>query len=124
MHFLLQVIVMEISQNLAPKIVLSRTSMIERPAAFQMLPFMELSDPDAGWSNVTVTLLVQPSNPQLQAPMSSFKYKRWSPWDMPQATVRTLDHANVLTISRGLIICFTGCQHPSCRLSWLRLPES
>jgi hypothetical protein len=85
---ILQVNVVELAQNLPPRIVLSRASMTERPAAFQLLPYMELSDPEAGWSNVTITLLVTPLDSQLEAPVSSFKLKRWTPWDMPQATVR------------------------------------
>jgi hypothetical protein len=78
----------EIAQNLPPRIVLSQSSMTERPAAFQILPFLELSDPEAGWSNVTVTLMVEPLSSQIQNTTSSFRVKRWTPWDMPQATVR------------------------------------
>jgi hypothetical protein len=83
-----QVVAIQIAQNLAPRIVLSRSSMNERPAAFQLLPYMEISDPEAGWSNVTVTLLVKPLDSQLQNPISSIKFKRWTPWIMPEATVR------------------------------------
>lgn len=79
---------MDIAQNLPPRIVLSRSSMTERPAAFQILPYMELSDPEAGWSNVTVTLSIKPLDSNIQNPMSSFQFKRWTPWEMPQATVR------------------------------------
>ncbi len=78
---------MQIAQNLPPRIFLSRSSMSERPAAFQLLPYMELSDPEAGWSNVTVTLSVVPLDSQIQNPKSSFQFKRWTPWNMPEATV-------------------------------------
>jgi hypothetical protein len=61
--------------------------MSERPGAFQALPYLEISDPDAGWSNVTVTVSVTPID-SLQSPISAFQYKRWTPWDMPQAIVR------------------------------------
>lgn len=79
---------MEIAQNLPPRIVLSQTTMSERPAAYKMLPFMELSDPEAGWGNVTVTVTIEPLDSQVQAPRSSFQFKRWTPWDMPQAIVK------------------------------------
>jgi hypothetical protein len=83
-----QVVVLEIAQNLPPRIVLSQSSMTERPAAYQMLPFMELSDPESGWGNVTVTVTIEPLDSQLQAPTSSIQFKRWTPWDMPQAIVK------------------------------------
>jgi hypothetical protein len=83
-----QVIAMYTAQNLPPRIILSRSAMTERPGAFQILPYMELSDPEAGWSNVTVTLSIKPMDSNIQNPTSSFQFKRWTPWEMPQATVR------------------------------------
>jgi hypothetical protein len=83
-----QIVAVQIAQNLPPRIALSRSSMVERPSAFQLLPYMELSDPEAGWSNVTVTLLVRPLDSHIQNPISSFQFKRWTPWNTPEAIVR------------------------------------
>jgi hypothetical protein len=118
----IQVTAVEISQNLPPKIALSQSTMTERPAAFQLLPYMELSDPEAGWSNVTVTIQITPLNSQLQAPLSSFQLKRWIPWDLPQATVRNSILQSCFKNSK--LTFSVGCEHSSHRLSWIHLPKS
>jgi hypothetical protein len=96
--------------------------MTERPGAFQILPFLELSDPEAGWSNVTVTLMVEPLSSQIPNATSSFRVKRWTPWDMPQATVR-MPIFNLSFKIQELTLFYTGCDNSSHRLSWLRLPK-